>query len=343
MVKRAALILAGGKARRFQTIDKTWQDKALASLNSKPFLVHIIENVLKYVDEVIIVVNEERRKDCYNQVLSKNNIENVKIITDVKIDNLSGPIVAILSGLLYSTADFCLTIPSDMPLFSGEVADYLFNKLDDSNIAVPMWPNGRLETLVMAIKREPTIKITNALCKLGRSRPDDIIRGSLKVLFASPIDEIKALDPELKSFVNINSQEDLFRLLPRPEQGPTMHNLRLNLGTVPAEQLDLLLEASLKQNNSDYSKATEIYFACAANFEKEQSFFWAALSRENEAKTYHSMLRLQNKQDILFKDAFLKAAQNYEAEANAYQQHNCYILAERAKADKLWCESQTKR
>ena len=37
MVKRAALILAGGKARRFQTIDKTWQDKALAELEENPF------------------------------------------------------------------------------------------------------------------------------------------------------------------------------------------------------------------------------------------------------------------------------------------------------------------
>ena len=32
MGKRAALILAGGRARRFQSIDKVWQDKALAKL-----------------------------------------------------------------------------------------------------------------------------------------------------------------------------------------------------------------------------------------------------------------------------------------------------------------------
>ena len=47
MAKRAALILAGGKARRFQSIDKIWQDKALAELSGKPLLIHAIENVAR--------------------------------------------------------------------------------------------------------------------------------------------------------------------------------------------------------------------------------------------------------------------------------------------------------
>ena len=44
MTKRAALILAGGKARRFQTKDKDWEDKALAEISGKPLLIHAMEN-----------------------------------------------------------------------------------------------------------------------------------------------------------------------------------------------------------------------------------------------------------------------------------------------------------
>ena len=48
MTKRAALILAGGKARRFQSKGETWQDKALAELSGKPLLIHAIENVRRH-------------------------------------------------------------------------------------------------------------------------------------------------------------------------------------------------------------------------------------------------------------------------------------------------------
>ena len=72
MVKRAALILSGGRARRFQSIDKVWQDKALAELAGKPLLVHAIENVQGVVDEVAVCVNDEQRKEKYLQILKNH-------------------------------------------------------------------------------------------------------------------------------------------------------------------------------------------------------------------------------------------------------------------------------
>ena len=69
MAKRAALILAGGKARRFQTIDAIWRDKALAELNGKPLLIHAIENVRDIVDEIVVCVNDEERKAKYTKIL----------------------------------------------------------------------------------------------------------------------------------------------------------------------------------------------------------------------------------------------------------------------------------
>ena len=79
MVKRAALILAGGRARRFQSIDKVWQDKALAELTGKPLLVHAVENVQGVVDEVAVCVNDEATKEKYAQILKSHGLANVKI------------------------------------------------------------------------------------------------------------------------------------------------------------------------------------------------------------------------------------------------------------------------
>ena len=78
MGKRAALILAGGRARRFQSIDKTWQDKALAELSGKPLLIHAIENVRDVVDEIVVSVNDEQRKTKYAQTLKEHAINKHK-------------------------------------------------------------------------------------------------------------------------------------------------------------------------------------------------------------------------------------------------------------------------
>jgi molybdopterin-guanine dinucleotide biosynthesis protein A len=154
MVKRAALILAGGKARRFQTIDKTWQDKALADLAGKPLLIHAIQNFQGIVDEIVVCVNDEERKTKYEQILKNHALTNVKIVVDEKISKISGPNVAIMSGLKAVQADYCFTLPCDMPFLQPKVAEYMFIQTEGFEMAVPMWPNGRLETLMMVLERQ---------------------------------------------------------------------------------------------------------------------------------------------------------------------------------------------
>jgi len=344
MTKRTVIILAGGKAQRFQTTQENWQDKALAQLDRKPLLVHAIENVRNAVDEVIVVVNEEARKSKYQNVLAKNHIENVRVVTDIKIDHLSGPFIAILTGLKSTDAEYCLTIPADMPMLNRKVTEYLFREIKDSYVAVPMWPNGSLETLLMVLERSKTLKIANVLCQLGRDRPDGIIRGALNILFVSPLAEIKALDPELKSFVNINSPEDLSRLQPRQGQGAFMGNLRLNLGELPVKQLTRLQNACVERDNSNFLEAVKLFSSCAIDLEKENSFFWAAISREYEAKSWQNLYKENSRDELIeeMRGAFLKASQNYGSEAAIYEKNGCCLLTERSKADKSWCESQTK-
>jgi molybdenum cofactor guanylyltransferase len=345
MTKRTAIILAGGKAKRFQTTQDKWQDKALAELNGKPLLFYAIENIQEVVEEIIVAVNEnESRISQYHNVLEKYHFVNARIVADLKIKNLSGPLIAILTGLKSANADYCITIPCDVPMLNRNVAEYLFNEINGSLVSVPMWPNGRLETLLMVLERKNTLEIANVLCQLGRSHPDDIIRGSLKSLFVSPLGEIKVLDPELCSFVNINCQEDLSQLQPRQGQGQFVENVRLNLGFLTFDEIRRLVEASSKRDSSDFFEASKIFSECAVGFEKEDSVFWAALSREYEAKSLLSSFEKCSKHVLIkdIKEALLKAAQNYGLEAKIYEENRCYLLAERARADKSWCESQVK-
>jgi len=346
MTKRSAIILAGGKGRRFQSAYGKWQDKALAELNGKPLLVHAINNIQDIVEEIVVVVdNNELRINQYRETLVKFEVKNASIVTDLKARNLSGPLIAILTGLKATHADYCITIPADVPLLSRKVAEYLFDEINSSLIAVPMWPNGKLETLLMVLERQTTLEIAEGLCQLGRSRPDDIIRGTQKALFASPLGKIKELDPELHSFININTPEDLRRLQPRQGQGTFADNVRLNLGVLPIWEIRQLAKASLKRDVGDFLEASETFSVCAIELENKDLFFWAAIAWENKGKSLFSMHVQDLSRELTgeIEVSLLKAAQNYGSEAEVYLYNHCFGLAERAKADKSWCELQVEK
>jgi molybdopterin-guanine dinucleotide biosynthesis protein A len=346
MTTRAALILAGGKARRFQLKMEEWRDKALAELFGKPLLVHVAETAGRVADEVLVCVNDETRKTPYAYILEKHNLGNVKLVVDEKISHISGPNVAIMTGLKATKANFCVTLPCDMPLIKPKIVEYLFDAAETAQVTVPMWPNGRIETLVMALESISAAEITETLCRLRRPRSDDVVRGAEKVLFVSPLGEMREFDPELKSFVNINRQDDLSRLQTRPAKGKITKDFKATLGALLVPLLERLQEASALSYERKFEEAKKVFSACAAELEdQQQSPFWAGLSRENEAETLLAWAQHQEKTgnaselDYKGKDAFLAAAEDYRLEANMHFEGGCRFLAERAWADKAWCES----
>ena len=345
MSKRAALILAGGKARRFQTIDKTWQDKALAELAGKSLLVHAVENVQGVVDEVAVCVNDQQRKEKYADLLEKHGLKDIRIVVDEQIRGISGPTLAIMSGLKAIQADYCLTLPCDMPFLQPKVAEYIFNQAEGFQVVVPMWPNGRLETLMMVLERPSALEITETLCLLNRPRSDDIPRGASKTLLVSPVKEIKNVDPELKSFININSRQDLKSLQTRRSHGPVTENVQLNLGVLSISDLWLLREGAKMLQNSKILEAQKTFAFCASNLEGCDSFFWAALAEENQGEALLTLLHNLSESepvaelDFESKEAYLRAANNYRIEAKMYENNRCLLLAERALANKALCES----
>ncbi|MCW4010330.1 MAG: molybdenum cofactor guanylyltransferase [Candidatus Bathyarchaeota archaeon] len=346
MTTRAALILAGGKARRFQLKQEEWRDKALAELFGKPLLVHVAENASGIVDEIVVCVNDEARKNQYADALEKHHVGGVKLVVDEKISHISGPNVAIMTGLKAASADFCVTLPCDMPLIKPKIVKYLFDASEGAQITVPMWPNGRIETLVMGLERVSALEVTETLCRLRRPRSDDVVRGAEEVLFVSPVGEMRSFDPELRSFVNINRQDDLSKLQTRPAKGSITRNFKATLGALMVPQLRRLQEAAALSYEHNFKEASTAFSACAAELEKQhQSPFWAGISRENEAETLLAWAQRQEtpenaaELDCEGKDAFLAAAENYRWEAKMHFAGQCRFLAERAWADKAWCES----
>jgi molybdopterin-guanine dinucleotide biosynthesis protein A len=347
MAKRAAIILAGGQAKRFQAKPEQWKDKALAILFGKPLLVQIIERINEEVEEVVICTNDEARKARLSEVLLKYSIKNVKICTDEKTPYVAGPLVAIATGLKFTDADYCLTLPCDVPLIQPKVVDYLFNIVRGSYVAVPIWPDGGLESLMIVCKRSIAVQIADALCELRRRRPDDIIRGTSKVLFVSTASGIRKLDPEFKSFININLREDLARLPTRVvKMGLIKENLRLNIGSLRESELKQLRTAARYHDEGKFVEASNIFSSSSIRLEKAGLNFWAGISSEKEGEILLNLSKRQedteSKKDyhIKGKVAFVKAAQNYGFEAITYDKNNVSFLAKHAKNDKSWCQQR---
>jgi molybdopterin-guanine dinucleotide biosynthesis protein A len=333
MASRAAIVLAGGSGQRFQTQNRQWQDKALAQIKGTPLIVHVIRNLESVVDDLIVCVNDEKRKAKYNQVLEKYGLKGTRFVIDEKNHSIKGPLLAVLSGLHAVSSKYCLTVPTDMPFLKPKVAEYLLDSVESFDVAVPMWPDGTLETLIMAVKKENCIEITETLCALNKSRADATPRAASKLLLVSPLREIKTIDPELKSFININCQEDLTKLGTRNTEGAVNENITLTRGMRLFSDLHLLRDGQRMLNEGKTTEAQTTFVACADSFEAHNVHFWSGISAEKLTEATRNQSTTNN-------TSFLRAAKNYQAEAKTYQEKGCRLLAERALSDMERCESK---
>jgi molybdenum cofactor guanylyltransferase len=329
-----ALVLAGGEAKRFQTESVSWKDKALAEVNGKPFLVSIVESLQGAVDKVAVSVSSPERQTQYKQVLEKYAIRNVEFVLD-QISPIKGPLLAITSGLQAINADYTLVVPTDMPFLQPKVASHLLNTCEGFDVAVPMWPDGTLETLLMALNHKSCIEITETLLTLGKANADSIPRGAAKLHLTSPLKETSQLDPQLQSFININTPQDLNQPKTRSIEGSVKEDVCFDRGILPIEQLKRLRDAQKMQSEDKTLEAISVFGDCACKFEAASFYFWAALSEEKLAQT-----QISRGKNAIAKQTYKRAAENYAKEALLYQDKDCTTLTERATADKEFCKGQ---
>jgi len=108
------LILAGGKARRFDGLDK-----GLIKVNKIRLIDHAINNIQPQVSDIIISANRNLQE--YEKlgfpVLTDNN------------DNFDGPLAGILRALEHINDGVLAVIPCDMPVINKDLISRLFQQL----------------------------------------------------------------------------------------------------------------------------------------------------------------------------------------------------------------------
>ncbi|NJD77440.1 MAG: molybdenum cofactor guanylyltransferase [Candidatus Methanoperedens sp.] len=201
-----ALILAGGMGSRLG-----YQEKALIDINGRPLISLVIEALEKTVDDVIISVRDGEQGE-----LIDSRIPGYRFAYDDYKN--CGPLAGILSGLSACGGEYCFVAACDMPFINEKSVRLLFRKCDGFDAALPRWDDGSLEPLHAVYKCEPMVRETRKAIESGET----VILAPvfrLNVNYVS-MEDIKNYDPELRTFMNVNTYEDIQQVMNKFEHVP---------------------------------------------------------------------------------------------------------------------------
>jgi len=193
---RSAIILAGGFSSRFG------QDKGSLQLADKPLIRHVLDAINTIVEEKIVVASSKFQAESYARVVGSN----VKILVDV--DKAQSPLVGALTGFKEARGKYALLLPCDNPLVSRDVVSLLFELCINRNAVIPRWPNGYIEPLQAVYCTKPACEAAGKALSEGGLNMRSMVEGLRGVRYVSTL-VLQQLDPELRTFFNINTPLDL--------------------------------------------------------------------------------------------------------------------------------------
>ena len=196
----SVLILAGGQGSRFG-----YMEKALIPLGDKTLIEHMIESFENSINDIIISVRDEKQKEKLEPYVG-----NRTIVTDWYKG--TGPLAGMLEGFKAAKGEYVFVVACDMPFINTEVMNLLFECADKHDAALPVWDDRNLEPLHAVYRRQPLVfEIEEAIKRNERFvlapvyQLDDVVYVDMG--------KIRNFDPELKTFLNINTIEDFLNIM----------------------------------------------------------------------------------------------------------------------------------
>jgi molybdopterin-guanine dinucleotide biosynthesis protein A len=187
----SGIILSGGKSLRMG------KNKAFIEIDGISMIDRTINLFKKIFNEILVITNNKE------QFL---HINNAKIYND--LIPFKGALGGLYTGLFYSSYEYSFCVACDMPFLNESLIKYLISKLNGEDIIVPKTKEG-LEPL-HALYSKRCLSPIKEMIDSGKSRIIDIYPLlNVKVIEEN---EFIALDPGRKSFLNINTPEELDRI-----------------------------------------------------------------------------------------------------------------------------------
>lgn len=189
-MNNAALILCGGFSERMG------RDKASLPFGDESMLERIASVVRPCVDELILVARE-------GQELPANARLGLPVARDPAEGN--GPLAGLAAGLHAIESQRAFVVSCDVPLLEADLVRGLLEACEDHRAVIPRI-DGHYMTTCAAYSKSLVDEIDRLLLA-GERRPRTIAQ--LDNVLTLGEDEVRAFDPQLRSFVDCNTPERL--------------------------------------------------------------------------------------------------------------------------------------
>jgi molybdenum cofactor guanylyltransferase len=182
----SALILAGGKATRLGGVDKSQL---------------VVEGRTIFERQV------EALRGFEVLVSSSRDVPGYRTVRDAIEDG--GPLAGIAAGLAAASTEWLLVLAGDMPYVTRELCDRLVSRTSDDIDAVGIRIDGLPEPLVCVLRVSRALPIVQRRLAARELKASRLLSdGALRVVWLDEA-ELRAIDPDLRAFFNVNSPEDL--------------------------------------------------------------------------------------------------------------------------------------
>jgi molybdopterin-guanine dinucleotide biosynthesis protein A len=192
----AAVVLVGGKSSRMG------QAKALLAFDGEPLIAHIARALKRMFAEIIVVAAPQQELPLLAATVVRDEVA------------YQGPVGGIYYGLRAAGGEFSFVTSCDAPFLNRKFISYLTAQISDYDVVVPFW-EARYQPL-HAVYRRSVLPLLKEQLERGELRPVYLF-DKVRTRKVEP-DEIKALDPDGLTFLNMNTPQDYQAALQRWQQ-----------------------------------------------------------------------------------------------------------------------------
>ncbi|HVN65873.1 MAG TPA: molybdenum cofactor guanylyltransferase [Methanomicrobiales archaeon] len=196
---RSAIVLVGGEARR-----AGGREKYFFLRDGKTFIEHILWTLGGIVDEVVLAARDPAQCERFR------HLAGVRCVSDIRKG--VGPMGGLHAGVLEVKGDLVAVVACDMPCINARVLGHLFSLMDDYDAVIPAWNPEMLEPLHAVYRRTALLAY---LEEPGHRSLREMVKG-MRVRYVE-IEDLRKMDPELATFMNINKIEELEEMKKRQE------------------------------------------------------------------------------------------------------------------------------
>ncbi len=185
----AGIVLSGGKNSRMKG-----DNKAFLRIGSVSSLDRILEVLRCSFEEVLLVTKEP---DLYRP-------ERVKVVGDIL--NVQSPLSGIHAGLSQMRSEFAFVAACDAPFLKKEVVEMLVDEISSGADVIVPFSQTYFQPLCAVYSKRCLQPIEEQLLRNDLKVDRLFGRISLKKI---PYERLMSVDPDLVSFFNVNTSEDL--------------------------------------------------------------------------------------------------------------------------------------